>query len=271
MWRAARRDLVEIRSPWQGAWSQNGEIVCNCGRAMSRIPAEGGLPTPIPNWNEDPISHPYFLQDGKRFLVLVFGEKRSIQLATLGSTERRMVLDDADGAPILAPTPQGKTYLLYLQESDLFGQEFEKRSGTLRGKPVLVVSDVGRVAEPPIRAAVGVSPAGILAYQTGRESEAGQLTWFDRSGKPMDSLPVDASGMNPQISPDDSLVAVRKFGASGGSTIWVTDLARQSPSPVTFGQDDTSPAWEAPRILTYLRKGRRRSHSRCDSLQGPVP
>ena len=57
-----------------------------------------------------------------------------------------MVLDDADSAPILAPTPQGKTYLLYLRESDLFGQEFEERSGTLRGKPVLVVSDVGRVA-----------------------------------------------------------------------------------------------------------------------------
>ena len=92
------------------------------------------------------ITHPYFLQDGKRFLVHVGGEKGSIQLATLGSTERTMVLDDADSAPILAPTPQGKTYLLYLQESGLFSQEFEERSGMLRGRPVLVVSDVGRVA-----------------------------------------------------------------------------------------------------------------------------
>jgi hypothetical protein len=47
------------------------------------------------------------------------------------------------GEAILAPTPQGKTYLLYLQESDLFGQEFEERSGTLRGKPVLVVTHEG--------------------------------------------------------------------------------------------------------------------------------
>jgi hypothetical protein len=46
------------------------------------------------------------------------------------------------GVPIV-PARQhhkGKTYLLYLRESDLFGQEFEERSGTLRGKPVLVVS-----------------------------------------------------------------------------------------------------------------------------------
>jgi hypothetical protein len=188
------------------------------------------------------IIHPYFLQDGKRYLVLVVGEKSSIQLATLGSTERRMVLDDAESAPILAPTPQGKTYLLYLQESDLFGQEFEERSGNVRGKPVLVVSNIGSIATAAIRAAVGVSPVGILAYQTGRESEAGRLMWFDRSGKPVDALSVDASGSQLQISADGSLVAVRHFGAAGGSSIWLTDLARKSPTRVTFGRNDGFPA-----------------------------
>src|SRR5262249_8687861 len=43
----AARDLGETPAPWQGAWSQNGEILCLCGGAWSRIPAEGGLPTPI--------------------------------------------------------------------------------------------------------------------------------------------------------------------------------------------------------------------------------
>jgi Tol biopolymer transport system component len=95
--------------------------------------------------------------------------------------------------------------------------------------------------------------AGILAYQAGRESEVGQLTWFDRSGKPVDSFPVDASGRNPQISPDGSLVSVSRLGASRGS-IWVTDLARRSPSPVTFDRGDVSPVW-SPRgkRLAFLR------------------
>src|SRR5262249_1476657 len=248
----APRDLIEAAGNWQGAWSQNGEILCMCGGAMSRIPAEGGLPTPIPRRKGDTaIEHPYFLQDGKRFLVLVGGEKSSIQLATLGSTERTMVLDDAGSAPILVPTPQGKTYLLYLRESDLFGQEFEERSGTLRGKPVLVVSDVGRVTGRAIRAAVGVSPAGTLAYQTGHES--GQLTWFDRSGRPVDALPADASGQDPQISRDGSLVAVKRIGASGTS-IWVTELVRKSPSPITFGRIDDFPAWSRRgKRLAFLR------------------
>ena len=66
----AARDLFETPAAWNGAWSQNGEILCICSGAMSRIPAEGGLPTPIPRRKEDSgIGHPYFLQDGKRFLV----------------------------------------------------------------------------------------------------------------------------------------------------------------------------------------------------------
>src|SRR5262249_13685059 len=28
---SAARDLGETRVPWQGAWSQNGEILCRCG------------------------------------------------------------------------------------------------------------------------------------------------------------------------------------------------------------------------------------------------
>jgi Tol biopolymer transport system component len=249
----AARDLVETLTPWQGAWGQNGEILCICGGVMSRIRAEGGLPTPISRGKDDRIDFPYFLPDGKRFLVRVGGEKSSIQLARLGSTERTMVLDDADSAPILVPTPQGKTYLLYLQESDLFGQEFDERSGTLRGRPVLVVSDVGRVAVGAIRAAVGVSPAGILAYQTAGEFATGQLTWFDRTGRPVDSLPADASGATPQISPDGSSLAVGRIGALGGG-IWVTDLTRKSPSPITFGRNDAFPAWSPNgRHLAFLR------------------
>jgi len=48
---------------------------------------------------------------------------------------------------------------------------------------------------------------------------------------------------------------VRKFGASG-SSIWVTDLARKSPSPVTFGRNDVSPAWSPRgRRLAFFRVG----------------
>jgi Tol biopolymer transport system component len=59
--------------------------------------------------------------------------------------------------------------------------------------------------------------------------------------------------MSPQISPDGSLVGwVSRIGASG--SIWVTELARKSPSPITFGRGDVSPVW-SPRgkRLAFLR------------------
>jgi Tol biopolymer transport system component len=50
------------------------------------------------------------------------------------------------------------------------------------------------------------------------------------------------------------LVAVRKFDASGNSNIWVTDLLRRSPSPITFGRNDVSPAWSASgKRLAFFR------------------
>jgi Tol biopolymer transport system component len=238
---------TDIGGPWQGTWNQYGDILLQ----MGRISADGGAVTPAVTTDEKfgeigpGIFHPFFLPDGKRFLSqILHSGKPSIQLATLGSMKRTPVLDDIDSAPVLAPTPQRRTYLLYLQESDLFGQQFDEHSGNLRGKPMLVVRNVGRVANPPVRAAVGVSPKGILAYQAGGASRQGQLTWFDRAGESVDSLPPDASGAFPEISPDGLSVAVLRPDASGNDNIWVTDLRRKSSARVTFGPGrDFSAAW----------------------------
>jgi Tol biopolymer transport system component len=251
----AARDLNESLGPWHGTWNQNDDILfLNVG--LMRIPADGGSGSakPVPGGG----SSPYFLQDGKRFLVSTrAGDgKRSIQLALLGSEKRTMVIDDVDSAPILAPTPQGKTYLLYLRESDLYGQEFDERSGTLRGNRMLVVSNVGRVAYPVPRAAVGVSPSGILAYQTGSDfnTNTGQLVWFDRFGNRVDSFSPDASGMSPELSPDGLFVAVVRTDASHNRNIWLTNLARKSSLPLTFGDGiDRNPVWSPDSRIAFSR------------------
>jgi Tol biopolymer transport system component len=241
----AARDLDESRGPWHGTENQNGDILF-LGSGLMRISAEGrsGSAKPVPGGG----SSPYFLQDGRRFLVSTRAAdgKRSIQLAMLGSEKRTMVIDDVDSAPILAPTPQGKTYLLYLRESDLYGQEFDEHSGTLRGNRMLVVSNVGRVAFPVPRAAVGVSPSGILAYQTDSDfnTNTGQLVWDDRSGNRLDSLSPDVSGRSPELSPDGLFVAVVRTDASHNRSIWITNLARNSSQPLTFGDGiDRNPVW----------------------------
>jgi Tol biopolymer transport system component len=261
---SAARDLSASVGPWHGTWNQNGDILFlgfggGEGVHLTRIQAESGSVTTVPGGG----TFPYFLQDGKRFLVstIVANGKRSIQLAMLGSEKRTMVIDDVDTAPILAPTPQGKVYLLYLRESDLYAQEFDERSGSLRGNPMLVVSNVRRLASPAVAAAVGVSPSGILAYQTGSDfnMNMGQLVWVDRSGKRGDPLPSDVSGRSPELSPDGLSVAVVRTNPSGGESVWITDLVRKSSRRLTFGAGtvrDMNPVWSPDSLrIAFLRLG----------------
>jgi Tol biopolymer transport system component len=253
----APRDLAAASAPWQGAWGQSGDILFSTLGSLSRVSAQGGLVTLVVSRDPDLPGHPFYLPDGKRFLVYMRrGGRGSIQVATLGSMNRTMVLA-VDSAPILAPTPRGKTYLLYLRGSDLFAQEFDQRSGAVRGSPMLVVSNIGRVASPPVRAAVGVSATGVLAYQTGGAAQTGQLTWLDRSGKQVESLPADASGVGPQLSPDDLSVAMSRTDASGNEDVWVTDLVRRSSTRLTFDPgSDFSPVWSPDgKRLAFLSLG----------------
>jgi dipeptidyl aminopeptidase/acylaminoacyl peptidase len=224
-------DLMSIAAPRSVAWNQNDDILVPGQGGLIRVSVRGGAPNPIPNSSS--ASFPAFLSDGQRFLARVDKDNHSsIQLFALGSAERKLVVDNVAAAPVLAPTPRGRTYLLFLLESDLMAQEFNEASGKVLGNPVLLVPRIGRVGHPAVRPAVGVSPSGILAYQNADDVTTGRLTWVDRSGQPVRTLSPDAFVAGPRLSPDQLSVAGTR--PSGGQDIWVTDLVRESSERKTF-------------------------------------
>jgi Tol biopolymer transport system component/predicted Ser/Thr protein kinase len=242
------RELSETQAPWHGTWNRGGVILFIGSQVASQIPADGGPVTPVAKLDEKRgetgVGFPHFLSDGRRFLVGVsHGDGRSIELATLGSFERKTVVKDAVSAPILAPTPDGKSYLLYLREPDLVAQEFDQASGTVRGNAVVLVDNIGRVATPAVMPSVGVSPSGTLAYQTAGEVETGHLAWFDRTGKVLSELPSAAAGEEPVLSPDGRLAAVQKISASGRRDVWLTDFDRGASTRLTFNTNAFGAAW----------------------------
>src|SRR5262249_27242001 len=138
------RDLIGIGFPNSVAWNQYDDIVLREGPQLVHISGKGAASTPIPN--SAGTIYPAFLSDGKRFLVRVDSDDRgSIQLGALDSAERTLVVNNIASAPVLAPTPRGKTYLLFLRESDLMAQEFDEASGKVLWSPVLLTSRIGRV------------------------------------------------------------------------------------------------------------------------------
>jgi len=245
----APRDLVETTGPFHGAWGEDGNIlIASNGFGISRIPAEGGTANKI-----GPGGFPSIL-DERRFLFL--SDLHSIQLFTFGEKQPTRLLD-VDSAPILARTPVGKSYLLFARSSDLMAQPFDERSGRLTGKAALIVNGIGRVARAALRPAVGVSPAGILAYQPGASRiDHGPLLIVDRSGKTVDTFPLESSGDSVELSPDGLSAAFLQTDPSGHRDVWVTDLARKSATRVTLGSTTegtyTGIAWspDGKRIAT---------------------
>jgi Tol biopolymer transport system component len=212
----AARDLATVMGPWHGTWGRQDDILFLGDQGINRISAGGGAVASV-----GPGVFPAFLPDGQRFLL--FGQG-GIQLGRLGSTARAMVLADVASAPILSPTPAGPSFLLYLRERDLVAQEFDDRAGTVRGPEVVVVPSVGTVANPALRPAIGVSASGTIAYQSATDDRNGQLTWYDRAGKPLQSLPVDLFVRDPDLSPNGSLVVGTRVGAF--REVHIVDLDR---------------------------------------------
>jgi serine/threonine protein kinase len=233
------RDLAEATGPWHGSWSPEGYILFANRTGIVRIPAEGGPVTPVV-----PVLQGGFPEvlGGKRFLIFDNGH---VRLLTSGSQKASEVLQ-TDGSAIVARTPGGKTYLLYLRSNDLFVQPFDERSGTVKGTATVLVSGILKVSRGRNRAAAAVSPTGILAYQTGESAVPyGPFVWVDRGGKVVDTLPLEASGSNPEISPDGSRVAFLRNSPSARD-LWVTDLARKSSTRLTFtsvGENFNGIAW----------------------------
>jgi Tol biopolymer transport system component len=253
-------DLTRVSGPWHGDWNQFGEILFQAQNSIQRMSAQGSPPIQVQRGG-----FPVFLADGKRFLFR-FDDKpgSSIRMATLDSPNSTPVVEGPFSAPLLAQAPNGKTYLMYLRPPDLFVQEFDEVSGVVRGQPKVLVRNIGVVANPLIRPAVGVSPSGILAYQTGRNTSNGQLQWIDRSGKKVGALSRENSGRFQSISPDGSHIAIEKPDADGAPQIWITDLTRGSSTRISFGTGNNyRPVWspDGKRVAYQVdREGKSRTY-----------
>jgi len=253
------RALSGLTGPWHGSWSQTGTILFQ-SVSVSQISASGGTSVLL----FDGGAFPFFLPDGKRFVSYVRASaggtqlEPRIDLGSLGSKDRTVVLEDANSAAIPAPTPDGATYLLYARGGNVMAHPFDLSAGKLRGEPTVILDDVGRVANPALMPALGVSPSGTLAFQRSENQGDGRLTWYDRTGKSIAEVSSHAVGRAPTLSPDGQYAAViRMDPAALAEDIWVIDLKRGTSSRLTFAKErDRLPVWSADgKRITFNRDG----------------
>jgi len=213
-----------------GTWNQDGLIVftpTNTTTALLKVSSAGGEPTAATELEQGETRHnrPFFLPDGEHFLFTAVGGPGEVRayVASLGSTERTFLFN-ADSTNVV----YSQGHLLFLRETTLMAQPFDAQRLELTGDPFPIAE---QIQLPPVVSGSGLFSAsvnGVLAYQTGESVAGSQLTWFDRTGKPIGVLGESALYGDVELAGDGkwATVSIPNPSSQAGRDLWVYDVAR---------------------------------------------
>jgi eukaryotic-like serine/threonine-protein kinase len=236
--------LCDAQNAYGGTWNADGIILISLDiKGINRVSASGGSPTPVLRLDESrkevAQAWPFFLPDGKHFLYQSWSgrsEDSAICVAALDGSDRKVLLKADSGPRYALPG-----YLLFAVGSTLTGQAFDARTLQLGGEPFPIVEPV-TYNDSNSYENVAVSQNGTMVYLSGGAGKR-QLTWFDRTGKPQETVGPPGDINDIVLSRDGKRLAMQRLDG-GNSDIWLMDLARGVPSRFTFDpSSEDDPVW----------------------------
>ncbi len=228
-----------------GSWGTAGVILFDgtASDTVQRVPASGGIPTGATTIDRKAgevfTAWPQFLPDGKHFLFVAYGpgDRRTLRVGTLGSWQTQSL------GPAGSRAEYASGHVLYVRQGILLAQPFDPGARKFRGDPFPVTENVEYDAMGSAR--FSASDDGTLVYRSGVSGATKGLTWLDRGGKTIGTVGGPGEYDNPQLSPDETQVAVALVDpARSLEDIWIWDLARNLGSRFTFEQRNAyAPTW----------------------------
>src|SRR3984957_1957760 len=246
-----------------GAWGRRGIIVFapQASGWLWKINADGSNLAQLTEKVFDGtkiISHrwPVFLPDGEHLLfsTLTFTNPSNDQSSGvyLGSL--------AGDAKIVAPLGRSNSgyangYLFYMDEKkSLRVTLLDTAKGTIAGDSTVVADLVG--FQPSIFwGAFSVADNGTVVYNPNVGAALSIFTWYDRAGKELGTVGDVGVLSNPNLSPDDSRVALDLADAKATSVnVWLNDVKRGTNSRFTFDNaEDVGGVWSRDGSLIAYR------------------
>ncbi|MCK9995751.1 MAG: serine/threonine-protein kinase [Candidatus Krumholzibacteria bacterium] len=230
-----------------GSWNSQGDIIFapSYNTGIFKVPAIGGEPVQLTTPGEEYNSHrhPRFLPGGKEFIFVgrISGSGNNhVYLAAL---------DTAITPRVIAETQTNADYvnghLLSVREDVLMATPYAPDQDKVREGGTPLVENVLSITGAAV-AVFSPSPTGMLVYQTGVSSQAGQLIhWTGIENAALEQLGDPGQVFHPSISPDgkQAILEVRE-ASNEGTDLWLMDLETGLRTRFTFAPgDERRPCW----------------------------
>ena len=237
--------ICELPADLRGAsWGEDDVIIFGTvasSGGLIRVSGAGGEPEAITTPEQGRHTWPDILPGGAGVLFTVdqsggLGDE-DIALLDLDTGEYHVLIP---GGTFPRYSPTG--HIVYGVEGTLRAVAFDLDTLEVTSDPVPVVEGV--LMKSGGAASFDLSETGSLVYISGSSGgiRTSSLVWVDRDGRE-EMLPLPPGDyLDPRLSPDESALAL-SVGDSGERDIRVFDLARLSPSRITFGGGNRSPVW----------------------------
>jgi serine/threonine protein kinase/Tol biopolymer transport system component len=238
-----------------GDWNRDGVILFASGAAgLMRVSSTGGMAqaatTIDRSANELYHRKPVFLPDGKHYLYVRVSSVPENSAVYLGSLDARP--EDPKSKSILAanafiayapdPADPRRGQVLFLREGTLMAQPFDVSRLETAGEAVPVVEQIATYGN--VGAIFSASASGALAYRAGGNIGASRLTWYDRQGKVLGYVGAPGEYNEIALSPDGTqVVETRTTSQTAGLVVWIDDLARGTPTRLTFKTRARNSVW----------------------------
>ena len=252
-------------SDWGVSWGTNGTIVFSDGTRLLMVPETGGkakvLTTPDQSKGEFAHLLPHVLPGGE---AVLFSTKISpsrwdnprTEVLTLKSGARKILLEEGADARYA-----DSGYIIFVRQGTLCAAAFDISRLEVTGAPVPLITNVMQATNArnsdnnTFGAQFAFSTSGTLAYVTGgpHPDEDGWLVWIDAKGTAQPVLSSTAPYFAPRVSPDGKRVVYKSLGKK--NDIFVADMERGVPMPLTFGGVNAAPLWTPDgRRVTFSRQ-----------------
>jgi eukaryotic-like serine/threonine-protein kinase len=230
--------------------SDNAIVYSDILSGIMRISANGGAPESCVKGSFAKMKEglpvvPQMLPDGKTLLFTNTFDANpanmQIVIQSLKSGERKVLVKGGWGAVYL-PTGHLVYYLENNKVVSLFAIPFDLDTLEVTGEPVSMLEGIRRVAASHSGTLVYVSQPAIAAESKGATSSKSTPVWVNKQGGEEPLAVAPGFYINPKISPDGTRVAFTVLGVN--QDIWIWDLARETPTRLTFDEgEDSWPLW----------------------------